>query len=162
MWLTETWSNFYQHSTGSADDGRDIAIEVLSHRYVREKQHVMRFRQHAERMQCPKFREALLRIAAKEEEHAKWIAAKIKALGGELPPVIEVRCTNESNWDYLRSDLDDERRCVAEVEEEKAVIQSLFPDIVALIDLIEDDALKHREEIREMLRQSEPQTLWPA
>ena len=162
MWRTETWSNSHPRWTGSPDHGRDLAIEVLSHRYVREKQHVMRFRQHAERMQCPKFREALLRIAAKEQEHAKWIAAKIKALGGELPPVIEVRCTNESNWDYLRSDLDDERRCVAEVEEDMLTIQSQFPDIVALLGLIEDDALKHREEIREMLRQSEPQTLWPA
>jgi rubrerythrin len=158
----ETWSDSHRGWTGSADDGRDTAIEVLSHRYVREKQHVMRFRQHAERMECPKLREALLRIAAKEEEHAKWIVAKIKALGGELPPVIEVRCTNESNWDYLRSDLDDERRCVAEVEEDKLAIQSQFPDIVALLDLIEDDALKHREEIREMLKESEPQTLWPA
>ena len=111
---------------------------------------------------CPKTREALLRIAAKEDEHAKWIAAKIKMLGGEPPAVIEVRCTNESTWDYLRSDLDDERRCVDEVEEEKLVIQSQFPDIVALLELIEDDAMKHREEIREMLRQSELQTFWPA
>jgi rubrerythrin len=122
----------------------------------------MRFRQHAERIKCLETREALLRIAAKEDEHAKWIAAKIKALGGELPAVIEFHCTNESTWDYLRSDLDDERRCVDEVEEEKLVIRSQFPDIVALLELIEDDAMKHREEIRELLRQSEPQTLWPA
>jgi rubrerythrin len=110
-------------------------------------------------MQCLKFRAALLAIATKEEEHANWIAAKIKALGGELPSVIEVRCTNESNWDYLRSDLDDERRCVAEVEEDKLVIQSQFPDIVALLELIEEDAMKHREKIREMLWQSAPQPL---
>jgi rubrerythrin len=156
MWPSETWADSHRCGAGSADDGRDIAIEVLNHCYVREEQHVMRFRQHAARMQCPKSRAALLRIAAKEEEHAKWIAVKIKALGGELPPVIEVRCTNESNWDYLRSDLDDERRCVAEVEEDKLVIQSQFPDIVALLDLIEEDAMKHREKIREMLRQCEP------
>ena len=157
---TETWSDSHRRWAGSADDGRDIAIEVLNHRYVREKQHVMRFRQHAERMQCPKFREALLRIAAKEEAHAKWISAKIKAHGGELPPLIEVRCTNESSWDYLRSDLGDERRCVAEVEEDNLAIHSQFPDIVALLELIEDDALKHRQEIREMQRESEPQTRW--
>ena len=159
MALMQTWSDSHRRWAGSADDGRDAAIEVLSHRYVREKQHVMRFRQHAERINCPKTREALLRIAAKEDEHAKWLAAKIKTLGGELPTVIEVHCTNESTWDYLRSDLDDERRCVNEVEEEKLVIRSQFPDIVALLELIEDDAMKHREEIREMLRQNEPQTL---
>jgi len=159
MSLIEVWSESYPRWAGSEDDGRDTVIEVLSHRYVREKQHVMRFRQHAERINCPKTREALLRIAAKEDEHAKWLAAKIKTLGGELPTVIEVHCTNESTWDYLRSDLDDERRCVNEVEEEKLVIRSQFPDIVALLELIEDDAMKHREEIREMLRQNEPQTL---
>ena len=162
MWPTETWSNSHEHLVGSGSDGCDIALEVLRHCYVREKQHVMRFRQHAERMQFLKFRYALLRIASKEEEHAKWIAAKIKALGGGLPPVIEVRFTHESDWDYLRSDLDDERRCVTEMEEDKLVIQSHFPDIVALLELIEDDALKHRQEIREMLRQSAPQTFWPA
>jgi rubrerythrin len=162
MSLMEVWSDSYRRWAGSEDDGRTIAIEVLSHRYVREKQHVMRFRQHAERIMCLKTREALLRIAAKEDEHAKWIAAKIKTLGGEPPAVIEVHGTNESTWDYLRSDLDDERRCVDEVEEEKLVIQSQFPDIVALLELIEDDAMKHRDEIREMLRQNEPQTLWLA
>ena len=162
MSLMETWSDFHWRWAGSEDDGRDTAIEVLSHRYVREKQHGMRFRQHAERIKCPKTREALLRIAAKEDEHAKWIAAKIKTFGGEPPAVIEVHCTNESTWDYLRSDLDEERRCVDEVEEEKLVIQSQFPDIVALLELIEDDAMKHRDEIREMLRQNEPQTLWLA
>jgi rubrerythrin len=162
MGPTETCSDSHRRCAGSAVDGNDIAFEVLRRRYVREKQHVMRFRQHADRMQCLKFRAALLAIATKEEEHANWIAAKIKALGGELPSVIEVRCTNESNWDYLRSDLDEERRCVAEVEEDKQVIRSRFPDIVALLDLIEEDALKHREKIREMLRQSAPLTLWPA
>jgi rubrerythrin len=162
MSLMETWADSYRRWVGLADDERDTAIEVLSHRYVRETQHVMRFRQHAEKMECAKFREALLRIAVQEEEHAKWIAAKINALGGEIPPVINVRCTNESSWNYLRGDLDDERRCIEEVEEEKLLIQAEFPDIVALFELIEDDAMKHREEIREMLRQSEPQTLWPA
>ncbi len=49
---------------------------------------------------------------------------------------------------------------MAEMAEEKLVIQSQFPDIVALLDFIEDDALKHRQEIREMLRQSAPQTVW--
>jgi len=162
MSLMEVWSESFRRWAGSEDNGRDTAIEVLSHRYVREKQHVMRFRQHAERIKCLKTREVLLRIAAKEDEHAKWIAAKIKTLGGELPTVIEVHCTNESTWDYLRSDLDDERRCVDEVEEEKLVIRSQFPDIVALLELIEDDAMKHRDEIRKMLRQNEPQTLWLA
>lgn len=143
-------------------DRRDRALELLGHRYVREMQHFMRFSQHAERMHSRQTRQALLAIAVKEAEHARWIAAKIRALGGELPEVIEVRCTNESNWDYLRSDLDEERRCMEEVEAEKLEIQAEYPDIAALFDLIEEDALKHREAIRELLRQSEPQTLWPS
>ena len=39
---------------GSA--GRDAVLSVLRHRYVREKQHAMRYRQHAERMSYPQFR----------------------------------------------------------------------------------------------------------
>ncbi len=104
MWPTETWSNSHGRLEGSGNDDRDIALEILNHRYVREKQHVMRFRQQAARMQFLKFGCALRRMAVREEEHANWIAAKIKALGGELAPVIEVRCATESDWDYLRSD----------------------------------------------------------
>lgn len=52
MWLTEAWSNSHRRWAGSADDGRDIALEVLNHRYVREKQrngfvdHVFLFGEH--------------------------------------------------------------------------------------------------------------------
>ena len=66
---------------GSA--GCDVVLSVLRHRYVREKQHAMRYRQHAERMSYPQFRDALLGIAAEEELHAQWLAAKILDLEGK-------------------------------------------------------------------------------
>lgn len=100
---------------GSA--GLDAVLSVLRHRYVREKQHAMRYRQHAERMSYPKFRDALLGIAAEEELHAQWLAAKILDLGEKLPEVIPIHVPREQNsWFYLRTDLEEERRCCGELQ----------------------------------------------
>ncbi|MGZ9270013.1 MAG: hypothetical protein ACXW6T_12920 [Candidatus Binatia bacterium] len=44
--------------------------------------------------------------------------------------------------EILRRDLDEERRCVAEIEDDKENLQSDFPDIVRLLDRIKVDAEK--------------------
>ena len=78
------WS-WWQKSLGSKSIRREVLLNLLRHRYVREKQHAMRYRQHAERMSYPQFRDALLSIAAEEELHAQWLSAKITELGEKLP-----------------------------------------------------------------------------
>ena len=151
MLLNMNWLAYPRGGNNSKDDARDRILEVLGHRYVRESQHVMRFRQHAERIADPKVRETLLRIAAKEAEHVRWIEERITAFGGELPTVVDFRCSHEDAWGYLRSDLDEERRCVAEIEDDKENLQSDFPDIVRLLNRIEADAEKNWQEIRALL-----------
>ena len=143
------------------DDARDSALEVLCHRYVREMQHVMRFRQHAERIADDTIRGALLRIAAREAVLLCAIAENIVNLGGKLPPVVDFHCSHDNAWEYLRSDLDEERRCIGEIEEDKLRIGAAFPEIAALLERIETDAKKHREEIRALLS-DETRPLWAA
>jgi hypothetical protein len=143
------------------DDARDRILDVLCHRYVREKQHVMRFRQHAERIADDKIRRALLRMAAKEEGHVDSIAAYIVGFGGKLPTVLDFHCSRDNSWEYLRSDLDDERRCIAEIADDKLTIGADFPPLATLLDRIEADAKKHREEIRALLS-DENRPLWAA
>ena len=141
--------------------GRDRILDVLCHRYVREKQHVMRFRQHAERIIDNNIRRVLLRMAAKEAGHVESIAAYIVGFGGKLPTVLEFHCSRDNSWEYLRSDLDDERRCIAEIAEDKLKIGAEFPPLLTLLNRIEADAKKHREEIRALMsNQSRP--LWAA
>ena len=113
---------------------------MLCHRYVREKQHVMRFRQHAGRIADDQIRWALLRMAAKEADHVRVIEENIVGLGGTPPTVTAFYCSHDNPWEYLRSDLDDERRCIAEIAEDKLAIGAEFPALVALLDRIEADA----------------------
>ena len=150
----------YQDSNLTTDN-RDRILEVLGRRYVRERQHVMRFCQHAERIADDRIRLALLHMAAKEECHVRAIAAHILGLGGALPTMIDFHCSSDNAWEYLRSDLDDERRCLREIAEDKRAIGAEFPAIIALLDRIEADANKHREQIRALLS-DEARPLWAA
>ena len=121
----------------------------------------MRFRQHAERIADATIRRALLRIAAREAVYLRAIAENISNLGGKLPTVIDFHCSHDNAWEYLRSDLDEERRCIAEIEEDKLRIAGEFPGIIALLERIETDAKRHREEIRALLS-DERRPLWAA
>ena len=151
MSLNLNWLTRLRGRDSSPDDARERILELLGHRYLRESQHVLRFRQHAERIADRQVRATLLRIAAEEAEHVRWIEERIVSLDGKLPAVIEIHYSHESTWEYLRSDLDEERRCEAEIEDDKENLQSDFPDIVALLDRIEADAEKNRQEIRALL-----------
>jgi len=139
----------------------DKVLAILCRHYVREKQHVMRFTHHAEHIREPKIRRTLLKIAAREAEHANWLAVKITALGGTLPEVMNVRYSPENTWSYLRSDVDEEHRCLAEVAEDKATLKEGFPDLAAVLERIEIDAKRHREELRALF-ESDALTPWAA
>jgi bacterioferritin (cytochrome b1) len=156
------WSEFRRRWFGS-EKGYDTVLGILRHRYVDEKQHADRFIQHAQKLHYPQFREALLRIASEELKHADSIAEKIKKLGGWLPAVLTPPPTEEKNsWRYLLEDLEEERRCAAELEEEMLTIESDYPDVIELLHGIEEEERRHRDEIREMLMRSDPQALWAA
>lgn len=161
MLLDNTRSALHRGLNNCAEGARNIALDVLCHRYVREKQHVMRFRQQAERVAYDDIRRALLRIAAKEAVHLRAIEESIINLGGKLPTVIDFHCSHDNAWEYLRSDLDEERRCIAEIAEDKLTIEGEFPEIAALLERIETDAKNHREEIRALLS-NDSQPLWAA
>lgn len=138
------------------------AIELLRARYLEERQHVMRFTQHARKMQYPQFREKLLGIAAEEAKHAEWIAEKINLLGGQVPEVTAVPPTEQNSWQYLLADLQEEKHCSEELLEQIQTIQPELPQVAAVLQRIYEDGAKHRQTIREMLIRSDPQSVWPA
>jgi rubrerythrin len=113
-------------------------------------------------MRYPQFRDALVRLAAEEENHARMIKEKIKALGAALPDVIPIHLAQEPNsWHYLRTDLEEEQRCAGELHEDLPGLSREFPDVVELLEGIEDDGKKHRAQLREMIARSDPQSLSP-
>ena len=156
--LSEWWRRWF----GSPGNEYYRVLDILRSRYADEKQHAAQFIQHAQKMQYPQFREALLRIAADESRHADWIAEKINQLGGSLPPRMKTYSTERNSWQYLLEDLEQERKCSADLETDMLAIGSDYADIVDLLQRIDEEEHKHRDEIREMLMRSDPQALWPA
>lgn len=143
---------------GSADEERASVAELLRHRYVREKQHAMRYSQHAERMRYPQFRDTLAAMASEEESHAGLIAEKIKALGDQVPDVIPIHVAKEANaWHYLRTDLEEEDRCAGELHRDLARLRANFPDVAELLEGVETDGERHRVRLRDMISRSDPQ-----
>ena len=150
--LSHWWRSFL----GIGDEGRLTALEILRKRYVDETEHSKEFTQHAGQMHYPQFREGLLHIAAEETKHAGLLAEKIIELGGSLPEVTERRpATDQSSWQHLLQDLDEEGHCAGELMEQIWGVAEDYPDIAMLLERISKDEKKHRDEIREMLMRSD-------
>jgi len=141
---------------GIGDEARRAALDILRQRYVDESEHANKFNQHARQMHYPQFRETLLHIAAEETEHGGLLAKKIIDLGGKLPEVTGERAsTDQSSWQHLLKDLNEEGHCAGELMEEIWAVATDYPDIAVLLERISKDEKKHRDEIREMLMRSD-------
>jgi bacterioferritin (cytochrome b1) len=128
----------------------------LRQRYVEEMQAAGRFKQHAQKMQYPQFREKLLHIATDKSKHAEWVGEKIITLGGKLPEVPELRSTDENSWQQLMMALEEENRSADRLPEQLRSIESEHPDIAKFLQQISREQESHRGEIRGMLMRSDP------
>ena len=152
------WSDWKKRFLGCEGSARVAVLDLLGHRYVREKQQAMRYRQHAERMRYPQFRDTLFALAAEEENHAQELAEKIAALGEKPPEVIPIHVAREPNsWFYLRTDLEEEERCAGELKTELPTLSEAFSDVAELLERIEIAGKSHRTKVRAMLARSDPQ-----
>jgi rubrerythrin len=147
--------------------GREVelstaVLKVLGDCYVRESQHAMRYRQHAERIHSPEFRQELLRIAAEEQKHAESVGIQIQTLGGRTPEVVPVHVAKEQNlWQYLRTDLQEEERCAEELKDDLFLPLAELPEIARLLNRIDRDCKSHRLRIRAMLAGVDPLSAGP-
>ena len=57
MAFSKDWSEWWRRSLGSPPGGDRKALDILRQRYVEEMQAVGRFKQHAQEMQYPQFRD---------------------------------------------------------------------------------------------------------
>ena len=122
---------------GVGDETRRVALDILRQRYVDESEHARQFTRHAGEMHYPQFREKLLHIAAEETEHAGLLAKKIFELGGKLPEVTGERAsTEQSSWQHLLKDLNEEDHCAGELMEQIWAVATDYPDIAALLEQI--------------------------
>jgi rubrerythrin len=150
---------WWRRFLGSAPDRRQIALEVLSERYIDESQQLARFTEHAEKMQYPQFREKLLSIATNQAEHVEKIAERIKQLGGRLPGVPPLPSSQKNSWQYLLEALKEQQRSSDERLAQAQSIREELPEIADLLMQIDQDGTHHRTAIRDMLMKSDPQSL---
>lgn len=159
MGVVQGWSDWWRRFLGVALDRRQMAIEVLSERYIDENQQVARITEHAEKMQYPQFCHKLLAIAADQAEHVEKIGQKIKQLGGRLPGVPPLPPSEKNSWQYLLEALDEQQRSAAERLAQVQRIKEELPEIAELLMRINDNGVTHRVAIRDMLMKSDPQSL---
>src|SRR4030095_12873123 len=155
MAFSKDWSEWWRRSLGSPPGGDRKALDILRQRYVEEMQAAGRFKQPAQEMQYPQFRDKLLHIATEKSKHAEWIAEKIATLAGKLPEVPERRSMDENSWQYLLTDLEEENRSADHLPEQIWSIESDHPEINAVLQPIYEEEKKYRGEIRDMLMRSD-------
>ena len=162
MTYEKSWTDWWRKFLGVSPNGYRDVIKILSSRYVEEMQHVQRYTAHAEQMQYPQFREKLLRIAADEARHAEWLAEKITLFGAPIPNVPKEPATTKNSWQHLLADLEEEKQCSDDLNEQMQSLRNEMPDIAAMLERMYEDSERHRSEIRDMLARSDPQSIWPA
>jgi len=156
MPFKKNWSEWWRRLLAFSPDRSLEAVDVLGGRYVEEMQQTDQFKQHAQRMHYPQYREKFLQMAKEKSQHAERIAEKIIALGGRLPDVAERCSTDENSWQSLSMALEDENRCADRLPEQLWSIESEHPDITKFLQQISREQENHRGEIRDMLMRSDP------
>lgn len=156
MPLSKDWSEWWRRFLDIAPDESANVVDLLRQRYVEEIRCIERFKQHAEKMHYPQYREKFLKMAKEKSQHAEWIGAKIVALGGMLPEVAEGRSTDENSWKSLLMALEDENRSADHVTEQLRRIGHEHPEITEFLQDVSQKQKQHRDEIREMLMRSDP------
>ena len=156
MPFSKNWWAWWRRFLDLAADESFNTVDFLRRRYVEEMQRIERFKQHAEKMHYPQYREKFLQMAREKSQHAERIGEKIIALAGRLPDVAESRSTDENSWQSLSMALEEENRSVDRLPEQLRSIESKHPDIAKFLRQISREQENHRGEIREMLMRSDP------
>jgi septin family protein len=150
------WSACWRRVLDLGPDQTVTGRDVLCQRYVAEMQRTQRFKQYAERMHYPHYREKFLQMAKDTNRHATRIGEKIIALGARLPDIVETRPTDENSWHSLSRALDEESRSAGRLEDQLRRIESEHPDIAELLQQIFQEQATQRREIQAMLMRSDP------
>ena len=155
MHASKDSSNWWCRFLGASSDKNGDAVTILSQRYGEEREGAARFKQHAQSMHYPQFRQTLLRFAAEKTTHAELLAEKISALSGKLPDGAAHRSTDENSWRNLLVDLEEENRIADHLPRQLWTIESRHPDIAELLKRINETEKKYQAQIRDMIMRSD-------
>lgn len=155
MALNIDWAKWWGRLLGTDFERDQMTIEILRQRYVDHMQAINRLTRHAHKMHYPQYCRKLLDIAAGKSKHVEWIRERLIALGARPPEVIECRATGENSWQYLRTDLAEEKRSADRLSEQIWRIESEHPEISQLLQRIFDAETIYREDLSDMVMRSD-------
>lgn len=140
------------------ESDRQMLLRSVCDAYGMEANAVAQYTQHADRMHYPWFRAELLRIAAEVQAHLPWLHEQILALGGDIPSFSPTPILKGNGWECLRRDVEDAQRGCVHLLEWSHRAEREAPAIALGLQRIRNDKLRHREELRDLFRKSDPYT----
>lgn len=160
LWSTlkKTWTRLLRWQS---HDARKESLALLCLEYIEERKSSLQLQRHAEQMRYPEFREKLLRIAGDEQKHAERLRERIITLGGKVSDISYAPEEGWNSWERLHLDLDAEKHCIWELEEQLVRAERIDPETAEGLSHTLEDEKKHREVILNMLMRSDPQAEWP-
>jgi len=135
---------------------RHTLMTILGEAYLDALKDVRHFRQHAERMYYPHFRQRLQQIVAEEQGHSEWLAKQLRVLGGEVPRPGPPAKLGKNSWENLRLELEEERKDYTELLPGLLTAEHFDPAIAEGLRRLRQDERKHREELLELMLKSDP------
>ena len=144
-----SWRAFFAGLTeAQRRDIRDILLED----YAAEIDMADQLRRHARRLRWhDEHRQRLVAIAAREQEHARWLREAIERLSGQAPDVPPVPQDADTNWERLMIDLNVEKEAHEKLLRDAYALERDHPDIARLLLRIAEEEEAHRREIAQLL-----------
>ncbi|WP_157202545.1 ferritin-like domain-containing protein [Calidithermus chliarophilus] len=129
---------------------RQQLLQVLAERYRDEISDAALAKQAAEGLPYSHLRQTLERIAQREQQHAEWLADKIRALGGTPPPPPTI--SDQATWHELLAAYESEKA------DKVAYLENSLPDeeLEALFHRIAQEEQQNIEELRQVITRIDP------
>jgi bacterioferritin (cytochrome b1) len=143
------WRAFFAGLTeAERQDIRDILLED----YAAEIDMADQLRRHATRLRRhEEHRARLLAIAAREQEHARWLREAIERLGGQAPEIPPVPQDADTAWERLMIDLNAEKDAHEKLLRDAYALERDHPEVARLLLRIAEEEEAHQREIAHLL-----------
>jgi hypothetical protein len=113
--------------------------------------------EHADRAPYPQFAERLTELVGEQEDSARKLSFRLAQLGRNSPEIGSTPTRDgRSSWERLRVSLEDYRALIRQLSQLKARWDDERPEDAALVGLLRDRALGHREVLIDLLARSDP------
>jgi len=139
------WSKLF---AGLTEVQRRDLREALAEHYAEEVSLAGKLVQHADGLRrYPDRRVQLLGIAAREEEHARWLREALECLGGQASERVPTPPDPRTNWERLIGDSEDERTVSERLLRDAFRVARDQPELARLLERIGEEERQHYRQL---------------